>query len=102
MHSKLWSSTGSRADWKGRTVWFMRDHSELSCLQELKGPSVMMLRVHRYLTEVRFALAHIVSEARVPWRERAKGQGGIYDVAFPLIEILSAACRGMRSIDTSL
>jgi hypothetical protein len=65
VHSKPWSSTGSSADWKGRTVWFMRDHSELSWLQELKGPSVSMLRVHRFLTEVRFALAHIVSDARV-------------------------------------
>jgi hypothetical protein len=31
-----------------------------------------------------------------------EGRGGTYDVAFPLIEILSAACRGVRSMDTLL
>ena len=62
----------------------------------------MMLRVHRHLTEVRFALVYRVSEAKVPWMGREEGRGGTYDVAFPLIEILSAAWRGVRSIDTSL
>jgi hypothetical protein len=88
----------SNLDGKGRTVLFIRFQSALACLQESNGPSVSILRYHRSSTEERFAL-RIDCQVRFFWK---KNWGRTYDVTFPKILMLSAACRGVRLIATGL